>query len=371
MTFKNHKNHYNIKLLKGYGISIKQKDHQIQLTDGADPFTGERESESYFISEFPYEKIVLCGDGYISTKAIQLLLTHNVSLVQVDTFGNLIASMSVPAQSQIMTKWRMGQYQTFSDPYKSQELRKYFLGLKVQSQIRLLEYLVSDNKKSVKPTSTLVPSITKIKKYYSLIKDAKTPNDINVIEASTSKIYQNQFASLIPERFEYKTRHSGKYSIDATKENATNVINALLNYGYSVLASDVAKYVNAFGLDPYYGFNHKMGYYMSLVYDIIEPFRVVVESTVLQMANSNANNYGRIHKKHHYRTVKGILLDRYMILQFLRILQNMLNRKRPYKVSRARSSEKLGDKMSFAQESTIIREEVRHIAEYCFEKREI
>ena len=38
-------------------------------------------------------------------------------------------------------------------------------------------------------------------------------------------------------------------SFHPTKENATNVINALLNYGYAVLASEVAKYVNAFGLD--------------------------------------------------------------------------------------------------------------------------
>ena len=82
-----------------------------------------------------------------------------------------------------------------------------------------------------------------------------------------------------------------------SKENATNVINALLNYGYSILASDITKYVNAFGLDPYCGFNHKTGYFMALVYDVIEPFRVVVDSTVLQMANSNANDYGRIHKK--------------------------------------------------------------------------
>jgi len=100
LILKYQKNHYNIKFLKGYGISIKQKNNQIHLTDGADPFTNKRETESHYITEFPYEKIVLSGDGYISTKAIQLLLQNNVSLVQVDTYGNLITSMSVPAQSQ-------------------------------------------------------------------------------------------------------------------------------------------------------------------------------------------------------------------------------------------------------------------------------
>jgi len=356
-----------IKLLKGYGISIRQKNNQVCLTDGADPFTGERSTESYYIAEFPYEKIVLSGDGYISTKAIQLLLQNNVSLIQVDTYGNLITSMSVPAQSQVMTRWRIGQYQTFSDPHKSQELRKYFLGLKVHSEIRFFEYLASNSKKSTKPNSNLESSIRNLKTNYYKIKYAKNRNDINQIETVCSIIYFKQYSSLIPERFEYKTRYTGK-GFNPTKENATNVINALLNYGYSILASDIAKYVNAFGLDPYYGFNHKTGYFMALVYDIIEPFRVVIDSTVLQMANSNANDYGRIHKKHYFKTSKGILFDKKLISQFLQMLQNTLNRKRPYKITRGRKSINLDNKMSHAQESTIIKENVRKLANYCIGK---
>ena len=46
----------HIKLLKGYGISIRQKDHQILLANGKDPFTGEQNTESYYIPQIPYEK---------------------------------------------------------------------------------------------------------------------------------------------------------------------------------------------------------------------------------------------------------------------------------------------------------------------------
>jgi len=42
MTITAHKNHYNIKFLKDYGILIKQKDNQIHLTDGANPFTSKK-----------------------------------------------------------------------------------------------------------------------------------------------------------------------------------------------------------------------------------------------------------------------------------------------------------------------------------------
>ena len=94
----------NIKFLKGYGISIRQQKNQIQFTNGFNPFTNERERESYYENQIPYEKIILSGDGYISTKAIKPLLSNNIHLIQVDTFGNLITSMTTPIQSQIMTR---------------------------------------------------------------------------------------------------------------------------------------------------------------------------------------------------------------------------------------------------------------------------
>ena len=68
-----------IKFLKGYGISIRQKNNKVYLTDGADPFTGKRESESYYITNFPYEKIVLCGKGYISTDATAMFLAYGIA----------------------------------------------------------------------------------------------------------------------------------------------------------------------------------------------------------------------------------------------------------------------------------------------------
>jgi CRISPR/Cas system-associated endonuclease Cas1 len=41
------------------------------------------------------------------------------------------------------------------------------------------------------------------------------------------------------------------------KNDASDVINGLLNYGFSILYTEVAKQLNALGLDCYYGFCHK------------------------------------------------------------------------------------------------------------------
>jgi hypothetical protein len=61
MTVAGQRNHYNVKLLKGYGVSINLKDNRICLKGGRDPFTGEQESEEWFVTQIPYERIVISG----------------------------------------------------------------------------------------------------------------------------------------------------------------------------------------------------------------------------------------------------------------------------------------------------------------------
>ncbi|GFN42015.1 MAG: hypothetical protein YK1312THETA_2170005, partial [Marine Group I thaumarchaeote] len=61
MTLKDHKNHYNIKLLRGYGASINIKENKIILKNGSHDITGKQEKEEWFVTKIPYEKIVISG----------------------------------------------------------------------------------------------------------------------------------------------------------------------------------------------------------------------------------------------------------------------------------------------------------------------
>lgn len=107
MTLKGHKNHYNVKLLRGYGVAISLKDNKITLKDGMDVF-GHAEKEEYFVTRMPYEKIVISGRGYVSTDAIKLLSEKNVNVILTDTYGNPISSMNGIMSSMTSTKYRMG-----------------------------------------------------------------------------------------------------------------------------------------------------------------------------------------------------------------------------------------------------------------------
>jgi len=58
MTLKDHKNHYNVKFLKGYGFSISVKDSKIVLKNTSDPFK-EPEIEEWYVNNMPCEKILI------------------------------------------------------------------------------------------------------------------------------------------------------------------------------------------------------------------------------------------------------------------------------------------------------------------------
>ncbi len=114
MKLKEKKIHYNVKLLRGYGVSISLKNSKIILKNGSHDVTGERESEEWFVNRMPYEKIVISGKGYISTEAMSVLSENNRHVILVDTYGNPVTFLEPVRSSLTATKYRMGQYDTFS-----------------------------------------------------------------------------------------------------------------------------------------------------------------------------------------------------------------------------------------------------------------
>lgn len=66
--------------------------------------------------------------------------------------------------------------------------------------------------------------------------------------------------------------------------NASDEVNALLNYGYSILESEIRKAINAVGLDPAIGFLHELAPSKTpLVYDIQELFRWLIDLSIIEL----------------------------------------------------------------------------------------
>ncbi len=74
-----------------------------------------------------------------------------------------------------------------------------------------------------------------------------------------------------------------------TKRPPTDPVNALLSYGYTILANRVTGAVQLVGFDPYIGFLHSSGYGRpALALDLMEEFRpLIVDSVVVKLLNKH------------------------------------------------------------------------------------
>ncbi len=115
MTLSNH----HVKLLRGYGVCITLKDNQIVLKNGKHFYEKDHEIETYFPSRFPYERIIVSGNGILSTTAIKALSQNNINLIFTDSYGNPVSTLNFPMVSGIGSRNRMNQYDTFRDIAKT------------------------------------------------------------------------------------------------------------------------------------------------------------------------------------------------------------------------------------------------------------
>ena len=351
MTLKGKLNHYNVKFLKGYGFSVNVKDNKIVLKNCYDPFS-EPQVEEWFVKNMPYEKIVLSGKGYISTEALSLLSENNRNLILLDTYGKPISYLNPVMESLTATNYRMGQYDTFRNESKRNYLARQIVKAKLESQINFLKS--TSNREITKGIAQLEDQRKHLDNISTPIRN----------EAKTSRIYFREFAKLIPEKYGFKSRNQSHIRI--SKNNATDVINGLLNYGYAVLAGEISKFINGIGLDAYYGFYHRShSGFQPLVYDIIEPFRWLVDYSVYKLANSISTNQ-TIKLKDYAITREGkIVMDYNLIRRFLELLERTFQKERRYDF---RHGAKTQDGLKNVQEITVAKIAITNLAEFCLGK---
>lgn len=99
------------------------------------------------------------------------------------------------------------------------------------------------------------------------------------IEGKASTEYWSSISKLLPSNLGFKKR---------INRHPTDITNAMLNYAYAILASEVAKILVLNGLDSFCGFLHfDRDKRNSLIFDVIEEFRQqIVDKVVFSLLNT-------------------------------------------------------------------------------------
>ncbi|MCX6651191.1 MAG: CRISPR-associated endonuclease Cas1 [Methanomassiliicoccales archaeon] len=107
----------------------------------------------------------------------------------------------------------------------------------------------------------------------------KTTADVRLVEGNVANAYWEIVSSTFDDKFEFEGRLMGN---TGRPYGAVDPINALFNYGYTMLEAQCWRAINANGLDSYVGFNHEMANgKASLVYDLQELYRWLVDIAVI------------------------------------------------------------------------------------------
>lgn len=101
-------------------------------------------------------------------------------------------------------------------------------------------------------------------------------------EGAASKVYFDMLNQFVPTGYQFEGR---------SQNPATDVFNALLNYGYGMLYGKVEGALIKAGIDPYVGVFHRDDYNRPvLAYDVIELYRVWVDFVVVNLCRQEAIN---------------------------------------------------------------------------------
>ena len=236
---------------------------------------------------------------------------------------------------------RQKQYDAFRDEEKADTLRKWKVSERIISQIQLFKELKVDSK-----------IISKMEKSFSHLDSAKGSRGIMKVEDDIGRIYYHTFSKFFKPELGF-TRNSLR---NFRPNDASDVINSLLNYSFGVLYGEVTKQLNILGLDCFVGFYHKNEFSrLALVYDMIEPHRHLVERSVYDIQE-------QIKRKDYAFSRDGIVvLSNDLKKRYMACLDGILNKKRLYKG--IHGVKRIKDNLQNMKESTYIKTK-------CFELKE-
>jgi CRISPR-associated protein Cas1 len=261
------------------------------LRKNGDCFLIKNEDKVYEISVKKVESIMITTSAYLSTDALKLAIENNIDVIFLDEFGDPYGRVwHSKLGSTVLIRRKQLE---ISAANEGLELAKGWVVKKIENQMDFLDRLKrprEDKAEKLEESLRRLEDLTqRIAALTGTIDERR--GTIMALEGAAGKVYFNALSYIMPERFKFDGR---------SRSPAKDEFNALLNYGYGVLYSLVEKACIIAGLDPYIGFLHTDNYNKkSLVFDLIEMFRIFAEETVVYLFS------GRKVKVEHFDEVKG------------------------------------------------------------------
>jgi CRISP-associated protein Cas1 len=227
-------------------------------------------------------QLVLCGNISISAQAIHLLAEAGIPIVHL-SMGHWFYAIT---QGQTLRNafGRAAQFEATRDPVRCLALARQLVIDKATNQRTLIRRNASRDEDRASSDVALDRAIADIDEYTDRAARVTTIDELRGLEGSIAARYFSQLSKLLKPRdfdatWDFTTRN---------RRPPTDPVNAMLSFGYAMLAKELTVALLSEGLDPYWGFYHTPRHGRpALALDLMEPFRpAIVDSAVITAINT-------------------------------------------------------------------------------------
>src|SRR5271165_2938131 len=280
--------------LAGHGVSLRIENGALTIQDGFTHYPQQREIFRYFRGDLllPERIILLDGSGSVSFDVLSWLAEQKVSLIRIDWKGDIVcvAGASGYSANPFRVKW---QLETRGNPEQRNEFCRSLIAKKIEASILTLEKSIRRSDKWERAMKSAYSGLSRLEE-----NPPETIVEVRALEANCAASYFRSWGGIpikwrgtsrrpIPENWHSIGQRSSPYHL-AGNRNAAHPVNAMLNYAYATLESEIRIKAISDGYDPTIGIMHEGSDGSSkFIFDLMEPERPKVDRTVLDFVRSH------------------------------------------------------------------------------------
>jgi CRISP-associated protein Cas1 len=281
-------------ILSGNGILLRIEGGSLTIRNGFTHYPQKQETYRFFKGELaiPDRIIILDGSGSISFGVLSWLAEQSVSLIRIDWQGEVVcaASRSGYAANPYRVQW---QRETRAGEFRRMEFSIAKITRKIENSILTLEKAVRRNEAWNKAMEIAYSTLAKLDQ-----RQPKTIAELRSLEANAAAAYfpghgrvcRSNGVDLADAQFLRLGNKLGQrtsiFNLTGNR-NSSHPVNAILNYAYTVLQSEIQIKAISEGYDPTIGIMHEgSAGSAAFVFDLMEPCRPLLDRRILEFVRA-------------------------------------------------------------------------------------
>lgn len=264
--------------------NLKVKTGELFLEDGTSGKT---------LTKFPFQKILalfIVGNFTITSPLIEKCRQHGIFICVTKLSLRPVFTFGVNAEANFLLREKQ-----FAHDINDLKIPLTIVRNKIHNQIKLLH----NTRKKDEITTTAILCCQQILDRLNQVHDF---HELMGLEGAAAKAFFQAYY----QDFEWKQRQP---------RTKCDFLNVILDIGYTILFNFIELFLRLFGFDLYIGVYHRTWFKRkSLVCDLMEPFRCIIDKQVRKSLNINqfSPNDFELHKNE-FRLIRNKSIDYYVI----------------------------------------------------------